>query len=349
MRIAQKLLSLVSSRDGAKRGERASQTTLTPAKPGGRAHTLKAAVINLVGGGPGDAAKAERRTADPGTTIGLARSLAHQHGAGVASASMPPMGPAGQLQARHAKEWSANATKMSQELNAKHALALERTAAGPVGNNALQEAMASHHGQELKGADYPPVFALGKQLAMAKVASDLRADAKPESMPTRAHDRLLSGHDAALRIRQALIRGGLSPNQAQARMLAAAEQMKAGVTPDWSRITPAHNAEVKNDGAPVQADRAEVVVAEPMPPLQQVNTQRSERIDPNDVLAEWKALDDDLAQRGASAAVLSDHGATAALDHLDEALASMATDALPARAHLQQAREELERSAGLAD
>ena len=391
MRIAQKLLSLVSSRDSAKRGERASQTTLTPAKPGGRAHALKAAVINLVGGGHGEAAKAERRAADPGTTIGLARSLAHEHGAGIASASMPPMGASGQLRARHTKEWSANAAKMSQELNAKHAQSLERTAASSSGLYALNEATAHHRGEGLEGADYHAVSALGKQLAVAKVASDLRADAKPESMPTQAYNRLLSGHEAALRIREVLIRGGLSPDQAQARMLKAAEQMKAGEAADWSTVVPVRNAGKTN--MPVEADRTEVVVAEPTPELRhadlrqaarvdvavaermpslhqvstqqavrvevavsermaslrQVNTQQAVRTDPNDVLAQWQALDDELAQRGASAAVLSDHGATAALDHLDEALASMATDALPARARMEQGQEELERPAGLAD
>ena len=62
MRIAQKLLSLVSNKDTAKRGERAAQATLTPAKQGGgRARTLKCAVINREDRGPGDAAKAERR------------------------------------------------------------------------------------------------------------------------------------------------------------------------------------------------------------------------------------------------------------------------------------------------
>ena len=382
MRIAQKLLSLVSNKDTAKRGERAAQATLTPAKQGGgRAHTLKCAVINGEDRGPGDAAKAERRAGGHGITLGLARGLVHKHGAAITDASRPPTGSSGQLKARYGEEWSANAAKMSQELKAKYAQSLERAASGPIGSRALNDAKARCSDQDLRGADDPAVFALGKQLAVAKAATDLRTAAAPESVPTRAYERLVSGNDAALQVRQAMIRAGLSPAEAQARMLKAAEQLKSGDSLDWRAILPTLNAQVRNEDtrvdvavsepmpelrqvntqsavridsnaaiAParattVESGGVEVAVAEPAPQLRQVNPQRAVRVNPRDVLAEWQALDDDLARRGAKAAVLPEQGATAALDGLDEALAGIANGTAPA----PQAQQELGRPAGFAD
>jgi hypothetical protein len=322
MRIAQKLLSLVSSKDNANRSEApAGTTTLTPAKPGGRLRRLKAAVIGSGRSATWNATKPEPHDVKSGSTIGLARGLAHQHGAAIASASMPPANASGQLRTRYTEEWSDNAAKLSQ-LNAKHAKSLESVAGSLAGFEILNEASARHPNQQLKGADMQAVFALGKQLAVAKAASDLCAEAKPESMETNARARLVDGNDAALRIRQTLVDARLSPAEAQGRMLQAAEQMKAGKTPDWSQIIPVGKAQMADATIPVER-----AVVETMPELQQVNTQHAVRVDPHAAIADWQALDEHWAGGGANAANLPDQDMTAALGHLDEALAGLATDA----------------------
>jgi hypothetical protein len=291
-----------------------SSAKLTPSAPAsvGR-HKLVAADQGVATSAPWNKATPAHTGGAGRAASGLQHRLSDVQGANITQAN----GATGSTEGiRPPRSNMAGAQRRTHEMAAAiHAVPVSTA------NKALSRALGKHDEPAVPGFDLRVVTTLGKQLAVQKLRRDVPASDGPASPSGSVYERMVDADVTALRIRDVMISNGLSPRETEDRMRQGAETMAAGGTVDWVGMIPKQQASAMAVAGNVANDVVLTAVEVTETP-EQVRQGMVVRM-VSHVLGELRAIDADLARRGAEPAPVKDLGADVTIAGIDAALAEI--------------------------